>query len=193
MVLHDLWSALAFWGSSVDCKSHISKNTFLHGQLFLLTACIDILQLPIPHQSLPKYSTLDGPTWPYSLCWPLWRFNIGCKSHMFVSMHSNSSSLPLCASPCQSNQVLPIPLRVQCDVGPRNLTPRDLPKAITKQFLDSLPRKATRASLLLHSSLRSFTEMCPPCCVLPLPFIVITIVVKHLNIIAEHLNIVVKR
>ena len=61
---------------------------------------------------------------------------------------------------------------------------------MTKESSDSLPRQATHASLLLCPSPKSFTGMHSPHCVLPLPFIVVAIVVEHVDVVAKHLNVV---
>ena len=66
-------------------------------------------------------------------------------------------------------------------------------EAVTKESSESLPRQATSASLLSHPSPKSFVGTRPPRCVLPLPFIVVAIVVKHVKVVAEPLNIVAER
>ena len=64
---------------------------------------------------------------------------------------------------------------------------------MTKESSESLPRRATHASLSLHPSPKSFAETRPPRCGLPSPFIVVAVVVERLNVIAERLNVVAER
>ena len=64
---------------------------------------------------------------------------------------------------------------------------------MTKESSESLPRQATRASLSLRPSPKSFAVTCPPRCVLPSPFIVVAIVVEHMNVVAGRLNGVAER
>ena len=70
------------WRSSAGWRSRISRNTFSHGQYFLLSclhrspAATDTLL--ITSKRLPKrWSCMTC-----SLCWSLWRSSVGCRSHM---------------------------------------------------------------------------------------------------------------
>ena len=66
-------------------------------------------------------------------------------------------------------------------------------EAVIKESSESLSRQATRTSLSLRPSPRSFARTRPLRCVLPLPFIVVAIVVERINIVAECLHVVTER
>ena len=62
-----------------------------------------------------------------------------------------------------------------------------------KESSESFPRHATRVSLSLCPSPKSFARTCPLRCTLPSPVIVVAIVIERVNIVTERLNIVTER
>ena len=94
-----------------------------------------------------------------------------------LSPHANPSR--------QSNQVLPTPLESVVQSRTEYSRSSRPSKTVTKESSESLPRQATRPSLSLWPSPKSFVGTRPPRCVLPLPFIVVAVVVERLNVVAK--------
>ena len=178
-----------YWRPSAGCRSHITRDIFIHAPYILLRC----LPRHLPAANSPKITSktlgIGRSCMTCSLCGPLWRSTANCRS-IFPTIFSSHeqcfliSCLQRHSPSVKSSEVLPAPPKVQCSRGPA-ISLLEAFWAVAKESSESLLRRATHASSSPRPSPQVFEGTGPPLFVLPSPFIVVAVVVERLNAVSE--------